>query len=263
MITFEALKLNRKSSRLFDNISSEPQTLLTPQPSSSKLIRKLSSQTNLPRQLQKIPEEHSSNKSKSRQAEQVDYQHLSNLMFQKSHPNFKHPSNLRLISLLGFRRSKQILEKHVLQGVYMRAKYMLEIDLFQKIRQKAEERMKLIESGGEETPLLSLKKSKSKKLTPIQLKRSKSKGPLVNTKFVLNPAQLSDKSSLESQIYEISQHNKLIRTLVNIVGDKSRSFFIDFSDDLLSYLVLSFFEFYNLSQIPTAFFLSLESQSKS
>lgn len=177
----------------------------------------------------------------------VSYQNLSDLLFKKDHiVNLNMlPINQRLSSIYKFRSVYESLKRKPLHHVITRAKQLMEDATFEKVKIKAQQQLK--ELGG----------SNSEASSPRKVAKSRSKKKNVLTKTPSNRISVStelnkDKDSLEARIHEISKTNKLVRNFVRVVTNKENLFYLEFTQEYLSYLILAFFELFNLNKIPHA-----------
>lgn len=177
----------------------------------------------------------------------VSYQNLSDLLFKKDHiVNLSMlPINQRLSSIYKFRSVYKSLRRKPLHHVITRAKQLMEDATFEKVKIKAQQQLK--ELGG----------SNSEASSPRKVVKSRSKKKNVLTKTPSNQISVStelnkDKDSLEARIHEISKTNKLVRNFVRVVTNKENLFYLEFTQEYLSYLILAFFELFNLNKIPHA-----------
>ena len=177
---------------------------------------------------------------------QLQYSRLDEAIFRQDHiVNLDSiPFSHRIMSVASFKRSKEIFNRNKLRQVLERAKYLLDTDLFTKIRQKAENQLKSIQNssagGGASSP-----SEGSKGLPKVStLMRMKSK--TLSSKRPANQEQ----QNLEQRILEVSKHNKVVKTFAQALTDKSRLFHLEFSEAFLSCLLIAFFESLNQGKIP-------------
>lgn len=176
--------------------------------------------------------------------DQVSYKNLSDFLFKKETTiNLnKLPTSQRLTSVHKFRMVHDLMKRKPLHQVVMRAKQLMEEDTLEKVELKAEMYMKDIGSpGSDPNSPRRLAKSRSRRKTKIL--RTGSRTQVTLEKSV-------DKNSLEARIREISKHNRLVRQFVKVVTDKENLFHLEFTQEYLSYLIVAFFEQFNLNKIP-------------
>lgn len=179
----------------------------------------------------------------------VSYQNLSDVLFKKEY-NFSLssiPFNQRLYSICSFKKIIETLRQSPMYPIVMRAQQLMEDDIFEKVKEKAEQQMKEIGSprnDGSSSPRKSNKSS---------IKTKKKKFVRTQSRIQISDEALKDKSSLEARIFEVIKYNKLVRTFVKVVTDKDRLFHLEFTSEYLGYLILAFFEKFNLNKIPHDF----------
>lgn len=182
--------------------------------------------------------------------QRLQYSRLNEAIFRQDHSiNLDSvPFSHRITSVASFKRSKEVFGRNKLKQVLERAKYLLDTDLFTKIRQKAENQLKSIQSssGGGDVGGSTLDVSRSTKgfSKVASLMRLKSK-TLSSKRQTTQELEI-----LEQRIKDVSKHNKVVKTFAQALTDKSRLFHLEFSEAFLSCLLIAFFEHLNQGKIP-------------
>ena len=177
----------------------------------------------------------------------VSYKNLSDYLSKKE----KHivlaslPPEQRLHHMKGFKQTKEVLNKSPLLIVYQRAKQLMEANLLAKIEEKFDQQSKEAAPNAK----VSIQTQKSIKRKPTKPQTSKAVEEKSLLKIAFKRKDSFEFSAKEKAAQEIIKKNRIIRIFAKMINAKSRFFSIEFSDDMITYCIIAFFEMYNQGKV--------------
>ena len=201
--------------------------------------------------------------SQSLNPPQISYKNLSDYLrrrFDRLHALSNISKELRLVNIRGFDRCKDILKNLHLAIVFDRCAQLQNLDLLKSIREKmisenqqdtsdkTENKKKQNDKNGKD------KNIKQRVSTVIKQKNSQEKTEKTvktsSSGLEKNDSNLRYKGSVtDEKIIELSKTNRLVRIFSQLINIKDRFFHLEFSEDSLSYIILAFYEYYNIGKI--------------
>lgn len=178
---------------------------------------------------------------------EAQYKSLSNVFFRldTSIVLSKLPKKERLVSINKFQRSKEMLREHPYNNIFMRARFLSEVNLFQRIKEKQVEQT--MEPGSPTSPK---KMEKSGGFSSVGFKLGAKKKTQKALPKSNHHSENLEMQELEKKIKSLIANNTLFRIFANLVKDKNELFALDFKEEPLKCLILAFFEALNQGKLP-------------